>query len=64
MKRLEIAISGTHEAEVGNVILAGVYSLLQNYGYMDVSIKSDTVSDPPQKELQLFGFMQPADGRR
>lgn len=45
MKKLEVVIKGEHEEEMGREMLSGIYGVIQNHGYTDVSVRADTIAD-------------------
>lgn len=45
MKKLEVVIKDEHEEEMGREMLSGIYGVIQNYGYTDVSVRADTIAD-------------------
>lgn len=58
MKRFEILVSGEHEAEAGQEILAGIYAAVLKHGYTDISVRADTIRELGQGEVQVPSFLQ------
>ncbi len=54
MKKIEIAVSGPHEEEIGHMILSSIYGAVQNFGYTDVSVKADTIVDTGEVQVPEF----------
>ena len=57
MKKLEVVIKGEHEEEMGREMLSGIYGVIQNYGYTDVSVRADTIAD--RGCIQIPEFLKP-----
>lgn len=56
MKRIEIVVNGQYEEEIALEVLRGVYGAVQNNGYTDVSVNTETVKEA-KKELQIPSFL-------
>lgn len=64
MKRFEILVSGEHEAEAAQEILAGIYAAILRHGYTDISVRADTVRELGQGEVQVPSFLQAREKAR
>lgn len=54
MKKMSIVINGQHEEEIGLEILQGIYEAIQNHGYTDVSVQTETVNQRREIEIPAF----------
>lgn len=55
MKKMSIVINGQHEEEIGLEILQGICEAIQNHGYTDVSVQTETVIQ--RKEIEIPSFL-------
>lgn len=68
MKKIEVVIKGEQEEEMGRELLAGIYGVIQNYGYTDMSVRAGTIADGGGIGPQIPEFLKPRErgmeGRR
>lgn len=56
MKEIKIVLSGKKEEQIAQHIMMSVYEAINEHGYCDINLFSDTIPEP-RKEIQIPAFL-------
>ncbi len=58
MKKFEITIRGEQEEAIGAEILCAVCGAIQNHGYTDVFVKSESIQERKNPMIEMPSFLK------